>query len=47
MADSGHSIDDRWMDEYLEFGWAELISYLTKWAAFARWCITNNREEPS
>ena len=27
-------IDERFMDEWLEFGWSELISYLTKWARF-------------
>jgi hypothetical protein len=38
--------DDQWMDDYIEFGWAELIAYLQKWAAFARWCIVNNKEDP-
>jgi len=27
-------IDEPHMDEWLEFGWNELVSYLTKWARF-------------
>jgi hypothetical protein len=27
-------IDERWLIEYFEFGWADLVAYLTKWAKF-------------
>jgi len=38
-------IDERFVDEWIDFGWSELVAYLAKWAAFARWCHDHNREE--
>jgi len=38
-------IDERFVDEWLEFGWAELVAYLAKHAAFWRGCVKNDREE--
>jgi len=28
-------IDERYLVEWFEFGWSELVSYLTKWARFS------------
>ena len=29
------TIDERWMPEWLAFGFDELVAYLTKWARFS------------
>lgn len=31
-------IDERWLSEWFEFGFAELASYLSKHAAFDEYC---------
>lgn len=38
-------IEERWLEEYFEFGWADLVAYLAKWSRFWLWCQTHNREE--
>jgi hypothetical protein len=38
MADTGHTIDERWMPEWLERGFADLAHYLAAWARFEQWC---------
>jgi hypothetical protein len=38
-------VDESYIDEWVEFGWNELVAYLAKWAAFWRWCVKNDREE--
>lgn len=32
-----NQIDERYLVEWFEFGWSELLSYLAKWAAFRRY----------
>lgn len=35
-------IDERWMGEWLGFGYAELTRYLSKHAAFHQYLLTNH-----
>ena len=37
-------IDERWLGEWFEFGFAELTSYLRKHAAFDRFCDEHEAE---
>jgi len=39
-------IDEGFLVEWFDFGWAELLSYLAKHATFYRWCVEHHREEP-
>lgn len=38
-------IDERFVDEWIEFGFAEIVIYLAKHANFYRWCVEHHREE--
>ena len=38
-------IDEKFLVEWIDFGWSELISYLTKWARFCE--LYPEQEEPS
>ncbi|HEY3766265.1 MAG TPA: hypothetical protein VGL44_13995 [Gaiellales bacterium] len=38
LYDKHVEIDERWLTEWFEFGFAELSSYLAKYAAFDAFC---------
>jgi hypothetical protein len=38
LSDRHIEIDERWLGEWFEFGFAEMNSYLAKHAAFDDWC---------
>lgn len=38
-------IDEKWLSEYLDFGWHDLIIYLLKHAKFDAWCEKHGRKE--
>ena len=40
------AIDERWMQEWLDYGFAAIIAFLTYHANFDAWCVENGREEP-
>lgn len=37
-------IDEKYLVEWVEFGWTELVSYLTKHARFDAWCLEHPPE---
>ncbi len=39
-------IDDRFIGEWIEYGMAEIHSYLAKHLRFARWCDEHHPGEP-
>ncbi|HEX2378545.1 MAG TPA: hypothetical protein VHI30_13360 [Gaiellales bacterium] len=41
LHDKHVEIDERWLSEWFEFGFAELSSYLAKHAAFDDYCHNN------
>jgi hypothetical protein len=45
--EGNHEIDERFMDEWLEFGWSELAAYLAKWARFSELYPDTETEEPA
>jgi hypothetical protein len=42
LYDKHVEIDERWLTEWFEFGFAELSSNLAKYAAFDDFCDTND-----
>jgi hypothetical protein len=42
LHDKHVEIDERWLSEWFEFGFAELSSYLAKHAAFDDYCANND-----
>jgi hypothetical protein len=38
-------IDERWLTEWFEYGWANLNAFLALHAAFGAWCLTHNRKD--
>ena len=42
----GAQLDERYVPEWVEYGFSELISYLTKWANFDQWLAEHEEEYP-
>lgn len=38
-------VDERWIDQWLTFGFTELDLYLWKRAEFDKWCASHDRNE--
>ena len=43
LSDRQNAIDERWLGEWFEFGFAELSTYLRRCAQFDDWCRENGQ----